>query len=152
MNCKDFEKNMIDFIEGALSKAMQIAMQEHIDNCNRCKRVFQDVKSTYSLLGNEDKPELKPFFMTRLEQRIENEKENGIPVVRLQWLYSTAAAAIVVIGLALGVTIGKNISPAQLVDSYSQNSEIEFNDSGEDFGLISYSDYSVESYILEEKE
>lgn len=151
MNCKDFEKNMIDFIEGALSKTMQIEMQEHIDNCDHCKSVFQDVKSTYSLLHNEDKPEMKPFFITRLEQRIENEKESAIPVISLKWIYSTAAAAIIVIGLVLGITIGKNISPAQFADNYSNDSEIQSDYSDDDFGLISYNDYTVESYILEEE-
>jgi len=150
MNCKEFENNMIAFVEDALPSIKSTEMQEHIDNCVACKKLFQEVKSTFSLLDDNSIPDMKPFFMTRLEQRLENENVEYTIGTKLRWLYSAAAVVVMLLGVALGITIGKNITPVQLSDNSQQYEMIQDTDA-EDFGLISFNDYTIESYILEDE-
>jgi hypothetical protein len=50
-------------------------VQEHVAGCDRCGREIDELRATISLLDTWKAPEPRPYFLTRLQARLQQERE-----------------------------------------------------------------------------
>ncbi|HEX4320277.1 MAG TPA: hypothetical protein VHZ52_05200 [Acidobacteriaceae bacterium] len=92
MNCKDVNSKMADlFFETEVSKTDQVQLDAkvnspdlseahaHLAACSECTRQLEELRATMSLLDTWEAPEPNPYFLTRLNARLDEERE-AVPV------------------------------------------------------------------------
>jgi predicted anti-sigma-YlaC factor YlaD len=88
MKCKDFQNNILFFIDGDLDKTASARFEKHLEVCSQCKSLFEKVSGSYSLIEEAKIKESNPFFYTRVKAAIENEVKNSYRAAKkmvLQW-------------------------------------------------------------------
>jgi hypothetical protein len=50
-------------------------VQTHLDGCDRCRQELDELRATMNLLDTWKTPEPNPYFLTRLEARLREERE-----------------------------------------------------------------------------
>ena len=112
MNCKVFENNVIGLIEGTLSVDLKSDMDKHLLQCEKCNKLYQNVRATYNIRSSADNQKVTPYFYSHLEQRLNKNKENNLYSLRMlnvPW-QSVAAGILILTGIYIGIYIGKNIN------------------------------------------
>jgi hypothetical protein len=95
-------------------------VQEHVEGCDHCRRELDELQATMALLDTWKAPEPNPYFLTRLEARLRDEREaepaNWFAKLRARFAFGApthvrplAAMALTVVllvggGAYLGVT------------------------------------------------
>lgn len=108
MKCKDVHNKLIFFLEGDLSEAEMKAVQEHLDECGECALFAEELKLTFSILETEKKPEINPFFYTRVKAKLEKQEEQSIerrPVL-IRVLQPVAFSLILLLAIYGGIKFG----------------------------------------------
>jgi len=54
---------------------LPIKVQTHLAGCDRCRRELDELRATMNLLDTWKTPEPNPYFLTRLEARLREERE-----------------------------------------------------------------------------
>jgi anti-sigma factor RsiW len=54
---------------------LPIEVQTHLAGCDRCRRELDELRATMNLLDTWKTPEPNPYFLTRLEARLREERE-----------------------------------------------------------------------------
>lgn len=85
MNCHDVKSKMPDllFDSGLMIAEESIApasvadeaMRTHLAGCEDCRRELEELRATISLLDAWEAPEPNPYFLTRLNARLDEERE-----------------------------------------------------------------------------
>lgn len=89
MKCKDFQNSMLFFIDGDLKKTDAAQFEKHLEVCNQCKQLFEEISTSYSLIGKNRITESNPFFYTRVKAALENETSKPVWTAKklvLQWV------------------------------------------------------------------
>jgi anti-sigma factor RsiW len=122
VHCRDFDKRLEAYLDGALEPTIRNAFEEHIKTCGRCHDVLQQRWSLAGLLQNTVVPplpeKLAKHILAGAEQFVrEREKSTGL-VFRLSPLSTFLsspmkfpAAAALVLGLTLGLLMARDTLP-----------------------------------------
>jgi hypothetical protein len=126
MKCKQVHKNFIGYIENTLSGALSAALHNHIETCPACKEKYENLLYTYTIFDKQSSPEITPFFYTRVEQRLKSRMYPTVPLYSLFFkrLQPVLAAVIIVLGISLGILVGKNLANSQFAKKDSASSNI----------------------------
>ena len=54
-----------------------VKVQTHVEGCDRCRRELAELRATMALLNTWEGPEPNPYFLTRLEARLREERQAG---------------------------------------------------------------------------
>ena len=110
MKCEEIREEMFDLMtaEGALAPEVQA----HLDGCAACSAELESMKHTMLLLDEWQAPEVSPFFDTRMQALLREEKAKAAEKRSwvLDWFRKpvlTAAAAVALVvgaGVYAGVT------------------------------------------------
>jgi anti-sigma factor RsiW len=105
MNCKDYKKHFISYLEGELPQDMANDIHKHIENCKSCANELAQMESVLSII-DEEKQEFKqnPYLAAKVLTRIQN-KNVHVTQVRFSAQYFMAAS-LAAAGIAIGVIIG----------------------------------------------
>jgi len=57
--------------------AVPAKVQTHVEGCDRCRRELEELRATMALLDNWEGPEPNPYFLTRLDARLREERAAG---------------------------------------------------------------------------
>jgi len=128
MKCKQVHKNLIGYIEETLPMPLSADLHNHIDKCTDCKALYENILATYTVFNQLPKPEINPFFYTRLEQKIKSKKPSEILLMPLflRRVQLVAATVLIAVGISFGILIGKNLANSQLAKtSIDQNAILE---------------------------
>ncbi len=114
MNCQDVRKKLSAFQDGEVSDSQKLAIQNHLQTCQKCALVFQEIENMWEALAQADTIEKAPYFWTRLSQRIEAQQNRDRIFDRLiaPLIYlpkPIISTVIFIFGLLIGVYLGKNI-------------------------------------------
>lgn len=82
----------------------------HLEECISCKNLVTEVSATLSSSDNSESLKADPFLYTRLMQEIENRSTAGLAIRFQRILQPIAAAAIIIIGIYVGIGLGNNYS------------------------------------------
>ena len=112
MNCKEFENNLIFFIEGNLAKDKMTDMKSHLNHCDNCKALHQKISTSFSFIGQDKITEANPFFYNRLTQRLAQNKTNKAAMGKFKtkefYLQVVSYAAAIAVAIVLGISLGKS--------------------------------------------
>src|SRR5437879_13214434 len=102
MKCKEFSELMPDLALGVDQASAEAG--EHLRSCTSGATRLDEIRKTMSLLDEWQAPEPSPYFDTRLQARLREEKAKT-PAGWLVWLRRPAMALVAPILLAVGITM-----------------------------------------------
>jgi hypothetical protein len=76
-NCTGMDAKLANLLldPAAAHAALPAMAQAHLDGCNRCHRELDELRATMNLLDSWKTPEPNPYFLTRLEACLQEERE-----------------------------------------------------------------------------
>lgn len=110
MNHKSIHKDLIFYLDNELSEVKRIAVEKHLEECADCRSFLAFLQEGMQIIEKEKKPEVTPFFYTRLSARLEEKPEYQ---VQSQWARLAQPAffsIILVLGIYGGLRLGSNAS------------------------------------------
>lgn len=151
MQCKQLNKNIIGYIEKTIPVNLQSEMEKHFNECLPCKKLYDNVFSTYTVYDAQPKAEVNPFFYTRLVERLETQEQSAIkPVPKLIWkLQPIAAGILIIVGISMGILIGNSLSGSSITLTSPNRTEI-LEAYATDYYLTDTNDNSVNALINNE--
>ncbi len=77
LNCKGMDEKLALLLldPAAASAALPDNVQTHLNECDRCRRELDELRTTIDLLDAWKTPEPNPYFLSRLEARLREERE-----------------------------------------------------------------------------
>src|SRR5438132_3243456 len=102
MKCKEFSELMPDLALGVDQASAEAG--EHLRSCTSCATRLDEIRKTMSLLDEWQAPEPSPYFDTRLQARLKEEKEKA-PESWLAWIRRPALALVVTLLVALSISL-----------------------------------------------
>ncbi len=111
MKCIKFERLMSDFIDGELTEKRSALLRDHLSNCNRCRKLFDDYKKMLDGArsletvepGSDIWPQIEICLSDQLSSRLRNtpaSPSSGFSVFR-KACYGVAAAMILIVAIML---------------------------------------------------
>jgi len=82
MNCKDVKENLIELLAEGPADATVAA---HVKECSSCAQELDSLRKTMALLDEWEPAEASPYFLTRLQAHVREER-NKAPSGWLAWL------------------------------------------------------------------
>jgi len=110
-NCTGMnEKLALLLLDPAAAKAaLPAKAQEHLAGCERCRRELDELRATMNLLDAWKTPEPNPYFLTRLEARLREEREAApagwLATLRARFAYRPVAHVRPLAAMALTVVL-----------------------------------------------
>jgi hypothetical protein len=98
MNCKDVKENLIELLAEGPADA---AVAAHVKECSACSQELESLRKTMALLDEWEVPETSPYFLTRLQAHVREER-NKAPAGWLAWLRRPVMAVSLAAVLAGG--------------------------------------------------
>ncbi len=132
MKCKDVHKNLIFYIDRELSSAKNKEIEEHLSGCEKCSKLYNEIKSTMSVVENEKNIETNPFLYTRIKQKLDDiDKNTTKPIFAIQkrrLLQPALVTFIIAIGVFIGVSIGNSFPVKNNNIADNQSEQYYIND------------------------
>jgi len=113
MNCNDIKSRMPDLLFqvdmvfepeqmiAAENTSMDEGIHSHLAECDACRQQLEELRATMSLLDSWKAPEPNPYFLTRLNARLDEEREAAPANWPMSWYEKLRAR--VVYGSRLGL-------------------------------------------------
>ena len=96
MESCDFNNQIEAYHDGMLERADQVAVESHLRSCAECRRWSDDLRAMSQLFAEAPRAELLPAARRRVHRRLEAVMDGGL--VRLEWIMSGIAAAVLLCG------------------------------------------------------
>ena len=119
MNCKQIHNNLIFYLGHELSDEKMEAIGRHINTCADCRQFAEMMKQQLQLIDDEKKPEVSPYFYTRLSTRFD-ENYKSAPAFIPVWMQTAAFTILLAASIAGGIYLGTHTS-APAVNSAENN-------------------------------
>jgi hypothetical protein len=77
-NCTGMDEKLANLLLDPVAVSdtdLPIKVQTHLAGCDRCRRELDELRATMNLLDTWKTPEPNPYFLTRLEARLREERE-----------------------------------------------------------------------------
>src|ERR1035438_2470664 len=89
--------------------AAPVEVRSHLAGCDRCRRELDELRATMNLLDTWKTPEPNPYFLTRLEARLREEREaqpaGWLATLRARFTFQPAAHVRPLAAMALTVVL-----------------------------------------------
>jgi anti-sigma factor RsiW len=75
-NCSGMDAKLASLLldPAAVTATLPDEVQTHLAGCDRCRRELDELRATMALMDNWKAPEPNPYFLTRLEARMREER------------------------------------------------------------------------------
>jgi anti-sigma factor RsiW len=109
MNCNDVRENLIDVLAEGQTAPEVLA---HLRQCNACTQELEGLRSTMALMDEWEAPEPSPYFLTRLQAHVREERQKE-PVRSsiFAWLRKPVMAASLAAALIVGGVTYRYVMP-----------------------------------------
>ena len=120
MRCEDVTTRLDSYADGELQAAVAAKVTAHLESCESCRQSRQRLEQLAAVLGQASVPPVPAGFAARLMAKARSRHPAAASAGwnPLRWWrlvpapMHAAAAAVLVIGLALGLVVGWTTSPA----------------------------------------
>ncbi len=103
MKCREVHELMPDMALGLAAASTEAG--EHLRSCGECAGKVQEMRKTMALLDEWQAPEVSPYFDTRLQARLREEKAKAAaPAGFLAWIRRPALALVATVLLVAGLS------------------------------------------------
>jgi hypothetical protein len=77
LNCAEMDAKLANLLldPAAATATLPEEVQTHLAGCDRCRRELAELRATIDLLDTWKTPEPTPYFLTRLEARLREERD-----------------------------------------------------------------------------
>ena len=136
MNCNNVRENLLDVLAEGQTAPEVLA---HLRQCNACTQELEGLRSTMALMDEWEAPEPSPYFLTRLQAHVREERQKE-PVrssifawLRKPVMAVSLAAALIVGGVTYRFVIPLGYPPVQAdnavndVESLDKNADLIVN-------------------------
>jgi anti-sigma factor RsiW len=105
MKCEEVRETLPDLAAGLMEPSD--GLREHLRGCAPCAAKLQEFRQTMALMDEWEAPEPSPYFDTRLQARLREEKSAETARGRgwFAWLSRPAMAMAAALALAVGVGV-----------------------------------------------
>jgi anti-sigma factor RsiW len=105
MSCEKMQELMPDVAMGAETPSLE--MKSHLEACGKCAETLESMRATMALLDEWNVPEPSPYFDTKMQALLREEKEKapaGVFASGLSWfrrpVFGIASVAVLAFGVA----------------------------------------------------
>ena len=114
MNCHDVNAKLADLLfeekpETLIAKDESNALHAHLAQCQQCSAQLAELRATITLLDAWEAPEPNPYFLTRLNARLDEEREaapaSWYEKLRARLVYGSRLGLRPVAAMALSVMV-----------------------------------------------
>ena len=106
MKCKKAETFISKSLDGLLTDKENEALEEHLEGCSSCREKKDEYVFITETLGDDDFPEVRPYFWERLQPRLKQNKKYAFWSEWKQWSMRAVPASIIIVAfLILGLTV-----------------------------------------------
>jgi hypothetical protein len=112
VDCKQLREQFLKAVSAPAKLPAEAA--EHLRQCPACASEWDSLRKTWVLLGEWEAPAPSPYFDTRLQARLREEKAAPLKLGVLSWLRSRwqpVLATALSLGLVAGLTIFRTPAP-----------------------------------------
>lgn len=124
MKCKNYNKQLYQYLEGKLPKGMAMEIEKHLIECKVCEYTLLQLKEVDKLIETE-KSEFKhdAFLSARIISKLTKSEPIHEPKYTLRYITITSLAAA---GLIIGVLIGSLFTSSnELIEETSATTAYE---------------------------
>jgi len=75
MNCNEINSKLADLLLGPSGVNEDSSLVLHLDGCESCRTQLKELRATMAMLDSWEAPEPNPYFMTRLNARLEEQRQ-----------------------------------------------------------------------------
>lgn len=116
MNCNDIREELVEVASGSPAAP---EIDAHVRDCSGCAQTLEHLKQTMAMMDEWTAPEPTPYFDTRLQARLREERATK-SVSWLEWLRRPVAVMVAtVLVVAGGVLYQHSYGPATPGQPYS---------------------------------
>ncbi len=148
MKCKEVHKNLIFYIENELNAETQSKIQEHINGCVSCKKLYEKIKNTLGIINKEEKNKAYPFFFTRIQQKIEELNSSEIKTGFLPSFTKVLKPVTLAILLAFGIFLGINLGNKYETNNYTESNENLLQAYANEYYVNELNEETIETFLL----
>ena len=131
MECKNFQKHLIFYLEETIAPEKKSLFDEHVKNCSHCSLLLSEFSGIWDRMSEPGQEELSPYFSTKLMNRItEYEKTSVFSFTTLgnKILKPVFIGAVCILGIFLGYNLGSFSSDIQSPPLTSEISETHYTE------------------------
>lgn len=109
MSCKHVRENLFDLAEG--QNGVSAEVREHVKSCSACAEDLRSLKATMAVLDEWQAPEPSPYFDSRLQARLREERRLAaqprglLAWLGVRWQQAAAVALAAVMAVGIGISI-----------------------------------------------
>ncbi|MBE9481280.1 MAG: zf-HC2 domain-containing protein [Bacteroidetes bacterium] len=148
MKCKEVHKNLIFYIENELNAETQSKIQEHINGCVSCKKLYEKIKNTLGIINKEEKNKAYPFFFTRIQQKIEELNSSEIKTGFLPSFTKALKPVTLAILIAFGIFFGINLGNKYETNNYTESNENLLQAYANEYYVNELNEETIETFLL----
>lgn len=129
MKCSRIKRRLSAFLDGEVSEQERQFIKEHLKSCEHCQIELKNLSQVSDILDIIQEVEVSPYFITRLKQRIADQKQKSLIRLPLtEWikraLVPAVTTALVAFSLFIGGQLGKAIYQAGSEDVVGTEIEV----------------------------
>lgn len=109
MNCKKIHTDLIFYLGRELSAEKMEAIGRHLETCDDCRQFAEMLKNQLELIDQEKRPEVSPYFYTRLSTRFD-ENYKSAPAFIPVWMQTATFTILLAASIAGGIYLGTHTS------------------------------------------
>lgn len=109
MKCRKIENNLINYIEGTLPVDIMQDIASHLNECESCKLLFENVKTTYTSFEHLPEPVTDTFFFARIKPKLHHSHTLDNLVFLHGKFPRIAASVMFLIAIGAGIYIGSDM-------------------------------------------
>lgn len=135
MKHKKIQKKFLLYIDGDLSEAEKLLIDQHLNECTSCKRRFEELAKIWNKDKILEKPLPSQALWFDLKDRIEKERLKKAPttikISNVKLILNTAFTFVVIVfAVFIGSKLGSELTPMGSTENgtyaYSENIQDEF--------------------------
>lgn len=132
MKCKEVRKRLADYASGDLKPELYGIVGKHLETCQECSALIEQLNSTMELIDKRKKLEPNPFLYTRIKEKLSDSAENEVliqvPVFK-RILQPIVLSLLMTGALFTGIKIGNIVvSEREQALNYIEKTEYYLND------------------------
>ncbi|MBQ2816586.1 MAG: DUF4349 domain-containing protein [Clostridia bacterium] len=110
MDCRKFLEQLDAFIDGELTPGAKAAMENHMNNCPECKKLYEDAKEILMKTNELNDVKAPEGFTDAVMEKLQNEPAPKKPLPKwAKWTIGAAAGFVGVCVLGVGLLAGGSL-------------------------------------------
>ncbi|NLI23426.1 MAG: zf-HC2 domain-containing protein [Bacteroidales bacterium] len=111
MKCQEVSDYLDRYLDGQLDAGTSRMLQDHLSSCDSCRQKVERFELIMEAIEKEKKAELRPFFYTRVLNRLEAKKESEMRTGTAQRVWQPALMVLLLLlSLTIGILVGSKYS------------------------------------------